>query len=350
MAKAKKLPSGNWRVNQYVGKDDAGKRIYKSFTASTKKEAEYMAAEYALNQKLSDQPDKMTLEEAMERYIEMKNNVLSPSTLNGYKCIQRNSFLDIQQLALPNLSNNIIQRSINKEAARLSSKSVHNASGFLSAVLAQFYPSFHYHVTLPAKQKKMKELIDPETLLTVIKGTNVELPVLLAAWLSYRMSEIRGLKKSDIKDGYITVRRANLRINSQDILRENTKTTGSTRKAKIPEYILNLIEQLPSEQEFLVPEIPKTITHRFQTLLKHNNLPHMTFHDLRHMNASVMAMLGIQDKYAMERGGWSSPQIMQNVYQHTFSEERKKVDEKIDTYFENIMQHEMQHEKKEAAI
>lgn len=38
MAKAKKLPSGNWRVNLYDYTDPAtGKRIYKSFTATTKK-------------------------------------------------------------------------------------------------------------------------------------------------------------------------------------------------------------------------------------------------------------------------------------------------------------------------
>ena len=43
--KAKKLPSGNWRVRLYVGKED-GKPKYKSFTASTKKEAEFAAAQY----------------------------------------------------------------------------------------------------------------------------------------------------------------------------------------------------------------------------------------------------------------------------------------------------------------
>lgn len=47
MAKAKKLPSGSWRVRVYDGKDAAGKNIYRSFTAATKKQAEFLAAEYA---------------------------------------------------------------------------------------------------------------------------------------------------------------------------------------------------------------------------------------------------------------------------------------------------------------
>ena len=48
MAKARKLPSGNWRTKIYIGKDSDGKNIYKSFTAETKKESEYMAAEYRM--------------------------------------------------------------------------------------------------------------------------------------------------------------------------------------------------------------------------------------------------------------------------------------------------------------
>ena len=63
----------------------------------------------------------------------------------------------------------------------------------------------------------------------------------------------------------------------------------------------------------------------------------MTFHDLRHMNASVMLALGIPDKYAMERGGWSSTNIMKSVYQHTFTAERQAADQKIDDYFNGVL-------------
>ena len=90
------------------------------------------------------------------------------------------------------------------------------------------------------------------------------------------------------------------------------------------------------------------IYHRFQAILEKSNMPHMTFHDLRHINASVMAMLNIPEKYAQERGGWKTPYVMKNVYMHTFSEERIAVDDKIDSYFENTMQHELQHKLKKA--
>ena len=37
MAKAKKLPSGKWRVQVFLGKDADGKQIRRSITAPTKK-------------------------------------------------------------------------------------------------------------------------------------------------------------------------------------------------------------------------------------------------------------------------------------------------------------------------
>ena len=37
MATAKKLPSGKYRVRSYSHTDSNGKKIYKSFTAATKK-------------------------------------------------------------------------------------------------------------------------------------------------------------------------------------------------------------------------------------------------------------------------------------------------------------------------
>jgi hypothetical protein len=50
-----------------------------------------------------------------------------------------------------------------------------------------------------------------------------------------------------------------------------------------------------------------------------------------------MLSLNIPDKYAMERGGWSSPSVMKSVYQHTFSAEREAIEDKIDNYFNGLL-------------
>ena len=69
MATAKKLPSGQWRVLAYIGTGPDGKRQYKSFTAGTKKEAEYMAAEYKLTEQRPSSPSKMTVGQLIDQNI-----------------------------------------------------------------------------------------------------------------------------------------------------------------------------------------------------------------------------------------------------------------------------------------
>ena len=61
--KATKLPSGSWRVRVEI--ESEGKRRWKSFTASTRKEAEYLAAQYAYTQKEMHKPHDMTIGGAM---------------------------------------------------------------------------------------------------------------------------------------------------------------------------------------------------------------------------------------------------------------------------------------------
>lgn len=79
---AKKLPSGSWRARLFLGEDESGKKHYKSFTASTKREAERLALNYAEERAT---PDKITFGDALVKYIDSKSNVLSPSTLRGYR-------------------------------------------------------------------------------------------------------------------------------------------------------------------------------------------------------------------------------------------------------------------------
>ena len=70
-------------------------------------------------------------------------------------------------------------------------------------------------------------------------------------------------------------------------------------------------------------------------MIRKTGLPYITFHDLRHINASVMALLKIPDNYAMERGGWKTDRVMKETYTHTFSEPREQFDDLIDSYFES---------------
>lgn len=199
------------------------------------------------------------------------------------------------------------------------------------------------HTTLPKTQKRIKQLPPARDVLRVILGTEIELPCLLAMWCSLRMSEIRGAKRSDIIDGVLTIRDTIVTVQGEHIEKHSTKTVDSTRQIALPEHVKRLIAALPEGQDKLTLLSGQAIYKRFVRLLEANALPSMTFHDLRHMNASIMLALGIPDKYAMERGGWSSPHIMKSVYQHTFTAERQAADNKIDDFFYSML-NEIQHD------
>jgi integrase len=344
MAKAKKLPSGQWRALVYDYTDASGKRHYESFTADTKKEAEYMAADFAMNKKRISKPRNLTLKEAIDEYIQNSDAILSPTTIQGYKKIKRNSYQELMDIPLKNLTNELLQAAVNNESKRpskrnsktvkcLSPKSVKNSYGLITAVVNRYYPSLDCSVKLPAAENHIKELIPPETIMNMVKDTDIELPVLLAMWLSFSMSEIRGLKKSSIKDGYITINEVVVDVNREAIRKSQAKAFTRIRRHEIPSYIQGLIDMTNPNTEELVTLSGHAIYMRFKRLLEKNKLPHMTFHELRHMNASIMALLRIPDKYAMERGGWKTDKVMKKVYTHTFSEERQKVDRSIDEFF-----------------
>lgn len=342
MAKAKKLPSGNWRVQAYMGKDENGKSIMKSFTAPTKKEAEAQAAMYTVQQK-GTQKQKMTVGQAIDKYIASKENVLSPSTIGGYRISRRNHIQELMNVPLDEIDNALIQAVFNREAVRLSPKTLRNAHGLLSASLAMYLPDFTLHTTLPAKQHKIKDLPTPEEVIQAVQGTNIELPVLLALWLSLRMSEVRGIRYKDISGNILTVSNTKIKFGATEFEREQTKTYKSTRVLVIPEPIMKLIGT-GAPDDYVVTLKAQTITKILKRIILKKTGKEMTFHDLRHLNASVMLELGIPEKYAMERGGWSSPHTLQTVYQHTFSEKRKSVDNQIDEYFKQIISHKISHE------
>ena len=335
MATATKMPSGKWRCLAYIGTDAQGKRQYKSFTADSKKEAEFQAATFLADKRYEE--SSMTIAKAVAEYISSRENIDSASSIEGYRSIERNRLKDIGNLEIADFDTVAAQHYINKLSKRFSPKTVANAWGLIAAAIKLQEPEKRLAVRLPAKKKNLRELPTAEEVIAAIKGTDVELPVLLAMWLSLRKSEVRGLKYKDIRNGVLTVRRSMLTVNREHIIQEKNKTYNSTRRITLSPYLEELIGT-GAPDDFIVPMTGEVIYKHFVQAIEAAGLPHMTFHDLRHLNASVMLMLGVPEKYAMERGGWSTPTTLQNVYQHTFSREREKVDEKVNDYFSRILE------------
>ena len=337
MATAKQLPSGAWRVRVY----DKELKKQVSFTSQLegkagKAEAELMAREYVLGKRQKQEKGK-TFSECVTEYIDLKENILSPKTIAEYRRIHKNQLVDINSMYVVDITSQDIQNFVNKLSLTHKPRTVKNAYSLISCTLKIYAPELRLNVSRPTIQNEIKQLPDVQEVLRAIHGTDVELPCLLAMWCTLRMSEVRGIKKTDIKNDVLTIHRTIVHVDQQDFIKDSTKTQKSTRLVHLPKYIVDLINSVDNDSEYLITKDGHKIYNEFTALLKNNNVAHMSFHDLRHLNASIMVLLGIPDKYAMERGGWSSTRILQSVYQHTFSAERKAVDEKIDSYFNNML-------------
>lgn len=244
---------------------------------------------------------------------------------------------------LSQLNERVVQSAFNTETKRItrrgtppSLKTLSDVRGLFSAVMGQY--DLHFSPTVPAKRKRMRNLPEPPAIYGVVRDTAIELPCMLAMWLSFTMSEIRGLRVCDIKDGMATINQVIVGIDGLAVTKAAAKEYERNRALAVPPYIMRLIEDTPAWKDgdgYIVPRSGQAIYKRFKRLCAKADID-ITFHDLRHVNASVMLQLNIPDKYAMERGGWKTDTTMKRVYQETFSRERKNVDALIDSYFDDV--------------
>lgn len=348
MATAKKLPSGSWRCLIF-DRIENGQRKYKSFTAATKKEAEYMATQYVMEkEKKKNTIPEYTLDTAIGNYCDLKNNVLSPSTIREYRRMQNYNYESIKDIKLSVITNDDIQRWVNEFAKDHSPKSTKNAYGLIRAVLDAFAPDIRLRITLPQAVSNDLYVPSDDDIKAIIdyyseNDKDMELAVYFAAFGTLRRSEICGLDAEDISGNTITVRRAMVDSGSSDWVIKTTKTVRSTRTIEMPDFVIKKCPQTGR----IVNLNPNQITHRFLRTLRRLKIKDFRFHDLRHYSASIMHALGVPDQYIMQRGGWSSDKTLKAIYRGTIDEYTQKYTDITIAHFDN-MQHEMQHEKEKA--
>lgn len=333
MAKAKQLPSGNWRVQASITIDN--RKIVRSFTAETARKAEALALQWQELTKEENNED-ITLKTAFERYIAAKENVLSPGTIRTYKKMLESNLQSIMPVRLSALTHEKIQCAINIDAATRSPKTMRNINGLLSAVLHMFKPDFVLHTSLP--QKKPTEMYIPteddiRRLMAAVKGKKLEIPVLLAAFGPMRRGEICALTSDDINGNIVTVKKALARNSDGEWVVKSPKTFSSYREIEYPDFVINKIKDIKGN---ICPLTPNTITNSFNTLLKTNKIHHFRFHDLRHYSVSILHAMGIPDKYIMSRGGWRTNYTMNNVYNHAMRDKADEFNDKISKHFEDV--------------
>lgn len=340
--KATKLSSGRYRAQLVVGHDADGKRIVKSFTADTAWEAEKMALEYKAKYGIGQNVSNMTVAGAISIYINARTNSVSPITIETYQRIRDTRLQSLMEKKITELTVQDVQVAVNIDAARLSKKSLTEAVSLMQSALGfqGIDTNFKKRVTFPKSMKKKKMLPPPSEVIKEIKETKYELGCLLAMWLSLTVSEVRGLKYSDIsKDGkWLTVQRTIVYHDGKDHYNDFTKAEGRTRTVSLPKELYDKIMAQPheSDDEYIVKLGYNCLYKAIRRIMAKAGYK-MSFHNLRAEFATTSNALNIPDNYIQSIGGWSNPITMYKHYIHELTSEEQKYQRKINEFFSKLL-------------
>ena len=183
-----------------------------------------------------------------------------------------------------------------------------------------------------------------QRLFQVVKGTRLELPVLVAAFYGLRRGEVCGLKWDaiDFERGTITIKHTvtSIQVDGKTKMyaQDSTKTKSSMRTLPLVGSFAEYFREVKAAQELnkqvcgncynyeydgyvFVDELgdlmkPDYLTAYFPQYIQKHGLKRMRFHDLRHSCASLLLANGVPLKQIQDWLGHSDFSTTANIYAH----------------------------------
>ena len=341
MATAKKRGK-RWRClvfSHYEVVDGKKIRKYKSFTASTKREAERLAAVWEYDRDYY--ANRLTVRDAIDQYISVKEAALSPSTVTAYRSyLKTGKFMPLEDIDVSEVDQRGLQMWVSYLIEEeYKPKYIRNCYGLLRPALTMAGIG-SIPVTLPMvimpdvyvpTDSELKQLLayldenDPE----------VKTAAMLAAFGSMRRSEICALKPSDFSGNSVTIQRAVVRNSSgRWVQKDTSKNVQSHRTIVLPPQV---VAEIDLSRDPIMSLDPDQLSKRFRKAVSHAGMPQaFCLHALRHYYVSIAHVLGIPDQYVMKMGGWSTDYVMKRNYRSTLTDVEKKEQAKLNKHFESM--------------
>ena len=333
--KPRRLPSGSWFIQLRLG----GQSI--SVTEKTEKacikKAQLIKAEHLAGKRAAAVSPR-TLEQVMTAYVDSRVNVLSPSTVHGYRTIITTRFLSWSSRQVSKID---FQRMVNEEAKLCGPKTLRNAFGLVAAAVeAEGLP--RPSVSLPQLGKADHAFLQPEQIQTLVKEIrdNVhELPILLGLH-GLRRSEIFDIRWADIdtKRGVIHIRGAAV-LGEDGMVHKMSNKNASSRR-DVPILIPRLSELTDARRKTVKPEEyiytsnPTNLYATVNAACRRASLPEIGVHGLRHSFASLCYHLGVNELTCMQLGGWSDYNTMRKIYTHLSEADRVSQTAALTAFFQ----------------
>lgn len=346
MAKAKKLPSGNWRV-QASYTDEQGILYRASFTERTAKMAEAKAAMWKVGMLEKEENRKHApLGEAIDEYIDTcRATGMSPATVRSYVSLRRNAYESLIDKRVNTITLRDLQAWINARARNVTPKTVRNSLGLLQSVLRMHEVKLDFSVLRLPKPQRAEMEIPTDAQVTallnaVYSDDDMYLAIAFAALMGLRRSEICCLRWSDIvvSDGValLSVNKALVMGEDGQHVEKAPKTNAGTRTLMIPSALYSELKRRRSLRQNIISITPNALSLKYSRLVESCGAP-ARFHNLRHYHASVMLREGVPEKYIVADMGHASFEMVKRVYGHVMGEKMISIHAAMDTHASAVL-------------
>lgn len=320
----RKLSSGKWFIQLRLGGESIS--ITKLNRTACIREAQAIKAEYLAGKRApketpQDVPFSRTISEIIDVYLANKSNTLSPSTIRGYRSIQRNRFQSIMQRPLREIQESEWQAIVNQEAASCAPKYLKNAWAFICTAVLHVENIHLPTVSVPSIPPAEAAFLQPEEIpafIDAVKDTPYAVPALLAL-SSLRISEISALDWSNIPKNPKFIHVAGAAVYSEHGLVHKKQNKNRTSTRNVPIMIPELLTALERDRKEAGPVLDmgqNTLRRGIHCVCQEAGVQDVTVHGLRHSFASLAYHLQVPEKIVMEMGGWSDPGTVHKIYTH----------------------------------
>jgi len=384
-AKIKKRGNGSYLLSVAIGYDAKGKQLVKTKTikASSDREAnrEYNIFATEVQQGSITHIGKYKLAEFAKTWFRdyCKKN-LAPKTQSSYqnhlekRIIPELGHIDMNKLRPQHIMKFIDHlqekgRRLDGKDGALSGESILYCFRVLSSML-QDAVQWQIIISNPCTRVKPPkadhneiELLNEEDLARMLQFLAEEplkyrMIVMLAIDSGLRLGELMGLKWADIdfEKGTLSVNKSNQALRGKGVFTKDPKNKSSIRCIALSDSLLDLLklykkEQL--EQKFMLankwmeegwlftkwnglPMFPTTPSQWFRKFLKRRGLPHMRFHALRHLSATLLIAFGVPLKNVSSRLGHADIRTTANIYGTALQSVDRQAANKMDQYLQKV--------------
>lgn len=298
-----------YRIRVSLGYMD-GKQIVKTVSGDTKAEVTRKEAELKHNYNNdNNRPTKVTLADAVEKFIGMMEGTYSPETTRGDRKVLRSHILPdhIASLTLDKVTQTELQKWVAREVKKgVGNKTLKNTHSLITRSLKAngYYTTFHTRFPQPKPfEAYMPTEDEMRKVVAYLKDNdrNLFLAAVLASCGTMRRSEVCAIEVEDISNGCAKVNKAMKKNNSGEWEVMLTKTVKSVRTVHtIPEWIK---EYFPPSGR-VVRYNPAQITTYWKRAMENIDVPYFRFQDLRAFSASFLIACGVDPVTVRDEGGW----------------------------------------------